>query len=113
MQTNITNLKLVYETAIGEIPSNKVALEMIWPVVFSIVQVGYLLESCLKSSNCPILSDKTLSQLLLVFETMAKSAEQKGVIPMKLVPEIRGFTKLQKEITDLQDALQLSKGAYS
>ena len=113
MQTNITNLKLVYETAIGEIPTNKVALEMIWPVVFSIVQVGYLLESCLKSSNCPILSDKTLSQLLLVFETMAKSAEQKGVIPMKLVPEIRGFTKLQKEITDLQDALQLNKRAYS
>jgi len=113
MQTNITNLKLVYETAIGEIPSNKVALEMIWPVVFSIVQVGYLLESCLKSSNCPILSDKTLSQLLLVFETMAKSAEQKAAIPMKHVPEIRGFTKLQKKITDLQDALQLSKRAYS
>ncbi|MGG4494664.1 FUSC family protein [Brevibacillus reuszeri] len=113
MQTNITNLKLVYETAIGEIPRNKVALEMMWPVIFSIVQIGYLLEACLKATNCPILSDETLSQLLLVFETMAKSAEQNGVIPMKLVPEIQGFSKLQKEIADLQDTLQLAKRALS
>lgn len=111
MQTNLSNLKIVYTTATGEIPSNKTKLEYMWPVIFSIEQVGYLLESCLKSSRCPILPDTTLSQLLLVFETMAKSAEQKALLGKKQIPEINGFPQLEKEIRELQDALQMSSNA--
>ncbi len=108
MQTNLSNLQIVYTTAIGEIPSNKRQLEYMWPVIFSIEQVGYLLESCLISARCPILSDATLSQLLLVFETMAKSAEQKAPLAKKEIPAIIDFPQLQRELSELQDALQVS-----
>ncbi|MDF2681073.1 MAG: rane protein [Brevibacillus sp.] len=111
MQTNLSNLKIVYTTATGEIPSNKTKLEYMWPVIYSIEQIGYLLESCLKSSRCPILPDATLSQLLLVFENMAKSAEQTRPLRKKRIPDISGFPHLEKEIGELQDALHMSNQA--
>lgn len=108
MQTNLSNLRIVYTTATGEIPSDKTKLEFLWPVIFSIEQIGYLLESCLKSAQCPILPDQTLSQLLLVFENMAKSAERQTSSAKKTIPPISGFPQLEREIRELQDALVMS-----
>ncbi|SFL98679.1 Uncharacterized membrane protein YccC [Paenibacillus sp. 1_12] len=108
LQIHLSNLKLVFTTALGEIPNNKKALELLWPAMFAIEQLGYLLESCLKTTNRPILSDESQSQLLLVFDTMAKAAEHHQLPSKKTVPEIKGFSKLTKEINELQDALQVS-----
>lgn len=106
LQTNVTNLKIVYTTALGEIPSNKHALERLWPAIFSIEQLAYLLESSMKYPNRPMLSDEIMSQFLLVFETMAKASEQERPPAKKYVPEIAGFSNITKELEDLQEALQ-------
>lgn len=109
MHINLNNLKLIYSTALGEIPSNKRALEHLWPVIFSIEQLGFLLDECLKNSERPILPDRSLAEFLLVFETMANAAEHKQVPITKGIPEIVGFPKIQKEISDLQEAFKVSE----
>ncbi|WP_249310546.1 FUSC family protein [Bacillus sp. FJAT-49736] len=111
MHTNLTNLKIVYTTALGEIPINKTALEVRWPSIFSIEQLGYLLDACLKFEKRPILNDAVLSQYLLVFEMMAKAAELSKSLPNKDIPSIPGFAKIPKEISDLQNALQVNEKA--
>ncbi len=107
MRTNLINLRTVYTTALGEISNNKTELEYLSPAIFSMEQLGYLLESSSKKSKRPVLSDEILAHFLLVFETMAKSVEQHDLLTKKKVPEIEGYSKLQKEIISLQDALQL------
>lgn len=107
MRTNLTNLNIVYTTAFGEIPSNTTDLEALKPTIFYIEQLGYLLESSQKYADRPILSDESLSQLLLVFETMAIAIEQQRPFTRKYVPEIKDFTKIQQDINDLQDALHV------
>ena len=111
MQTNLTNLKLMYTTALGEISIKKKPVEFLQPAMFSIEQLGYLLESCLHYDHRPVLSDVTIAQFLLIFEKMAKSAEQQWPLSTKSAPEIQGFSKIQKEINDLQNALQISEKA--
>ena len=108
MQTNLTNLKIVYTTALGEIPRDKARLDRLYPAIHSIDQLGYLLGSSAKYKNRPILSESELSQMLLVFETMAKSAEQELGFSKKSIPEIRGFNKIQTEVQRLQDSLYSS-----
>ncbi|WP_438348579.1 FUSC family protein [Paenibacillus sp. FA6] len=105
MRTNLTNLNIVYTTALGEIPSNTTALEALRPAIFYIEQLGYLLESSQRYADRPVLSDESLSQLLLVFETMAIAVEQQRPFSTKHIPEIKGFSKIQQDINDLQDAL--------
>ncbi len=107
MRINLINLRTVYTTALGELSNNKTQLGYLSPAIFSMEQLGYLLASISKKSKRPVLSDEILAHFLLVFETMAKSIEEHDLLTKKNVPEIEGYSKLQKEIISLQDALQL------
>ncbi|WP_035445561.1 FUSC family protein [Bacillus sp. UNC41MFS5] len=113
MQTNINNLKTLYDTAAGEIKVNKQALEYYWPVIFSIEHLGYLLENCSKNEKRSILSDNTLSQLLYVCETMAHATNRKQSPSIKNVPEIEEFPSIQNEMITLQKSLQIDERVSS
>lgn len=109
MKTNLNNLGIVYTTALGEIPRNKKALDHLWPVIYSIEHLGYLLEATAAKTERPVLRDEDLSQLLLVFEMMAKAAGEKQLPATRYIPEIKGHPLIQKEIGDLQQALQMNE----
>ncbi|TDK60681.1 FUSC family protein [Bacillus salipaludis] len=108
MRTNLNNLRTMYDTATGEIPVNQKALEYYWPVIFSIEQLGYLLEKCSLMSKRPVLSDDTLAQLFYVFETIANAADRETFPVIKNVPKIGEFPSIEKEIDSLQHAFQLN-----
>ena len=108
MQTNLANLKTVYTTALGEIPVDRTALQFLWPVIFSIEQLGYLLNAGQMNPGRPVLPDEDLAQLLLVFENMAKATEQGRSPVRKVVPAIPDFPKIRSEIVALQEALGLA-----
>ncbi|MDT3762159.1 FUSC family protein [Priestia filamentosa] len=109
MQTNLVNLLTVYDTALGELFSNKAKLESLWPVIFSVNQIGYYLESSFKYYERPTLPDKDLAQLLYVFETMALTLENNQYPIEKHVPEIEGFSNIQNQILNLQKALRFEE----
>ncbi|WP_244933634.1 FUSC family protein [Neobacillus mesonae] len=106
MHTNLTNLKIIYSTALGELSNNRTALESLWPAIHSLEQLGYHLDSCLKNSVRTVLPDESLAQLLLVFEAMANAVERKQSVVKKTVPEITDFPEIHKEVVDLQNALR-------
>ncbi|MBN3545068.1 hypothetical protein [Fictibacillus barbaricus] len=110
MQTNLTNLRIVYNTALGELSKNRSRTELLLPVIFSLEQLGYLIEASVQKKR-PSLSDQELAQLMLAFEVMAKSAEQQRAFSQKPIPELKDFKKLQKEIHDLQYGLTVSMNA--
>lgn len=105
MHTNLNNLRIFYNTALGEIPTNKSYLERLWPAIFSLEQLGFHLDACLKHTKRSVLTDENLAQLLLIYETLANAIEQQHRVMIRKVPEILGFPKIQKEIADLQVAL--------
>ena len=108
MQTNLTNLKLVYTTALGEIPRDKTRLNRLFPAIRSIEQLGHLLDSSANYKDRPVLNDRDLSQMLLVFETLAKAADQEITFSKKDVPKIINFSEIQVEVQYLQDSLYTS-----
>ncbi len=111
--TNITNLRTIYTTALGEIPSNNEALEYLWPTISSIEQLGFHLSSLAEHPNLPVLKEETLSQLLFIFESMAKNVEQQQMIHLKEIPSIDGFSKIRKEISNLQHVINISQNKIS
>ncbi|WP_077616987.1 FUSC family protein [Bacillus sinesaloumensis] len=105
MRTNLTNLETLYNTALGEIPPNRKALDYYWSILFSTRHLGYLLEKCSKETSRSKLSDERLAQLLYSFETMA-NATSRGVPTKQLtIPEIDGYLSIKKEIEFLQKEL--------
>lgn len=106
MQTNINNMKTLYATATGEIPVDKKALEYYWSVVFSIEELGFLLEECSKLNERPMLSDEMLAELLYIFESIANAADQKIATHVKEVPIIKDFPSVQYAIKSIQTSLK-------
>ena len=106
MRINLNNLKTLYDTASGEIPVNQKVLDYYWPVIFTIDQLSYLLDSCSKIGKRPILKDEILAQLLFICESMASTAERMKSPKLREVPEIEGFPSIQHEIISLQKNLQ-------
>jgi len=105
MQINLINLKMAYNTALGEVPSNQEMLEMMWPAVFSIEHLSYLLGNCCMTKGYLSLSDEDLAQLLLVLETMATAIEQNQVLQPKNIPVLKEEPNICNEIKLFQETL--------
>ncbi|MCM3767565.1 FUSC family protein [Neobacillus niacini] len=105
MQINVTNLKTLFHTALGEIPIQRESLDYFWPIVFSIEHLAYLLEDCSKEESRPTLSDHVLAQLLYTCEMMANSANLQRSGSHKVIPEIKGYPTITKELMSLQNSI--------
>lgn len=106
METNIRNLKMMFDTAGGEIPKNKQAIEYYWPIVYAIEELGYLLEECARLENIPTLDENKLAQYLLIFETMANAADRAKSVVYRPLPAIEGFQSIEDSISEVQKNLQ-------
>ena len=109
MVTNLTNLQIVYNTALGELFSNKKRLHAVWPIYFSIEQLGYYLDSSLKLNQRPVLPEKDQAQLLFILESLAMAIDKNQTTTVKNVPEIEGYQKIQNEIIELQKAIRFKE----
>lgn len=107
MKTNISNLKTIYDTATGEIPKNKKALEYYWPIIYTIQELGFLLDKSVRLIKRPVLEDETLAKYLLIFESLANATDHKSVVAMKKVPEVAGFERIKDTINRLQKIVLL------
>ncbi|WP_301723665.1 FUSC family protein [Planococcus shixiaomingii] len=108
MNTNLTNLRLVFSTAQGELSSNRNALETLQHVFFALEQLSFLLAKAADDKNRLPLSDAHLGQLLLVFEMMANTAEKNWHFSELPVPHIPRYKDIEREINDLQHAFKIS-----
>lgn len=105
MNMNLTNFKMAYTTALGEIHNNSEMLEMMWPAFFSLEHISYLLDEICTEKGYLNLSDKDLAHLLLVFETMVTGIAQKRLVNPKKLPIMSEIPKVCQEINMLQDLL--------
>lgn len=106
METNMANLSTVYDTAAGEIPKDKRALEYYWPIVYSLEELAFLLDKYSKFHSRPTLDDQKMARFLLIFETLANAAERKDSVIGKEIPIISEYQSLLDTIENLQNSLK-------
>ncbi|MFC0300435.1 FUSC family protein [Virgibacillus soli] len=107
MRTNLSNLRTVYDTALGEIPHNMDRLSHISPVLFSMEQLGYFLQSNVNREGRTLLTKDETAQFLYIFETMAQSIEQNKLLGAAQVPHMPHNQRIYAEIQTLQESLKL------
>lgn len=110
MGLDLMNLKVAYNTALGEIPRNEEMLEMMWPVFFSLEHISYLLDQYCTTKGYLSLADEELSQMLLVLEKIAISIEQRIDIKPKKVSNIEEISQICEEFNAVQEALTIKSG---
>ncbi|NTW72221.1 MAG: FUSC family protein [Eubacteriaceae bacterium] len=111
MQINLTNFKMTYTTALGEISGNKEMIQELWPVVFSLEYISYLMEHVCITKGYLNISPEDLSRLNRVYEKMVHSIENAQLMQPEKAPVLDEIPKITQEINILQDIL--SKKIYS
>jgi len=107
MEIDLMNFKMAYNTALGEIPNNQEILEMMWPAVFTLEHISYLLTQYCTEKGYLSLSEEQLGQFILTYETMANDIEQKNIIQPRKISIINEITEFCEEINRLQESLSI------
>lgn len=105
MIINLTNFKMAYTTALGEININEEMLEMMWPVTYSLEHISYLLDRTCATKGYLNLSDKDLAQLLFVYEKMGTAIAQEKLVQPMMLPIMNDTPKICQELNLLQEVL--------
>ena len=100
MQTNVNNLKMMYETALGEIPKKEEKLSHYWPIVFTIEQLAFLLTKNATAVTTAI-DKEMMATYLYHFEMMATN-DRKRIKQLNELPMIDGSQSVQNAINELQ-----------
>lgn len=103
MEVNLTNLKLTYTTALGEIGGNKETLTDMCSIVYSLEYLSYLLGHIFKTKGYLDSPEEDIFTLLQVYESMISGIEQKESFQLKKVPILNEIPKICKEIYILQE----------
>lgn len=106
MQTNLTNLVTVYQSALGELFGNRARLEALWPVIFSIKQISHELNISMKYGQEKKFPERELAQWLYAIEIMALSIENNLYPERKELPFVEGFSHLHNEVFNLQKEME-------
>ncbi|WP_404466911.1 FUSC family protein [Planococcus rifietoensis] len=107
MRTNLSNLKLVLDTAQGELPQRPPNLALLQQVFFASEQLAFLLENAAQKDRLA-LSPVQLGQLHLFFEMMANALEGNWPFAEHVIPEIPGFPEIEQELAALQETVRMS-----
>ncbi len=105
MNINLMNLKIAYNTALGELRNNEEMLEMMWPVVYSLEHISYLLDRTSVTKGYLDLADEELAQLLLVYEKMGTAIAREKLVEPRILPIMKGTPKICQELNGLQEVL--------
>lgn len=109
MNLNLMNLKLAYNTALGEFPHNQEGLDNLWPAIYSLNQIAYLLNQRCEQKIYINISKEKLAQLLLVFEKIINAIKKQELVKPILIPHTEEMPILINEINNLQEALSYKK----
>lgn len=103
MEMDLTNLKTTYTTALGEIGSRRESLITMWPIMFSLEYINYLLNQNVIMKGSLELSRNDMNILLGAYESMIISLEKGHPIIVREVPILEEIPKICKEVNALQD----------
>jgi len=84
-------------------------LETMWPAFYSLEHSSYLLTQYCTENGHINLSYEELSQIILVYETMANDIEQKNEIQPRKIKVINEISEFCEELNIVQEALSIKR----
>lgn len=104
IEMDFSNLKTTYISALGEFSKNRKKLEMLWPAIFALEHMNYLISQYYEKNKKISLDEKKLAELLLIYVRMANDIEQQKQIKYSEIKEINEISDLCKELNRFQEA---------
>ncbi|GEL76673.1 hypothetical protein [Tenuibacillus multivorans] len=110
MRTNLNNLRIVYGTALGEIPKNIDSLSLVSPAIFSMEQLGYFLDTAAQNGVSTDLSKADAAHFCIFLTQWLSQQQLLEIFEISNTPK---HDRIHEEINTLQETLILFLDEHS
>lgn len=92
----------IYNSANGELFSNKEALRYYYPTIFALEEINFMLMRAMQDKHRQRISDAQMGEFLTTFENVAKHFELQGSLDIKQLNDLPQYNYIKSAMMKLQ-----------
>lgn len=103
LSVKLNNMKQVYNSANGELFSNKMVIQYYYPSIYALEEISFMLTRALSNEERYHIDDETMGKYLLIFENIAKHFERGSHIKVQEIPELPQYMHIKTSLMSIQN----------
>ena len=103
LSVKLNNMTQVYNSANGELFSNKMVIQYYYPSIYALEEISFMLTRALSNEKRYHIDDETMGQYLLVFENIAKHFERGTNIQVQEMATLPQYTHIKTALMSIQN----------
>lgn len=102
LSVKMSNMTQIYNSANGELFSNKEALRYYYPTIFALEEINFMLMRAMQDKHRQRISDAQMGEFLTTFENVAKHFELQGSLDIKQLNDLPQYNYIKSAMMKLQ-----------
>ncbi|MCI2774406.1 FUSC family protein [Staphylococcus petrasii] len=102
LSVKMSNMTQIYNSANGELFSNKEALRYYYPTIFALEEINFMLMRAMQDKHRQRISDAQMGDFLTTFENVAKHFELQGSLDIKQLNDLPQYNYIKSAMMKLQ-----------
>ncbi|MFC0137767.1 FUSC family protein [Staphylococcus petrasii] len=102
LSVKMSNMTQIYNSANGELFSNKEALRYYYPTIFALEEINFMLMRAMQDKHRQRISDAQMGEFLTTFENVAKHFELQGSLDIKHLNDLPQYNYIKSAMMKLQ-----------
>ncbi|MEQ6961188.1 FUSC family protein [Staphylococcus arlettae] len=111
LSVQLNNMKQIYNSANGEVFSNKMVIQYYYPSIYALEEISFMLTRALSNEKRYHIDDETMGEYLLVFENIAKHFEIGSNINVQEITTLPQYTHIRTSLMSIQHNCQNARQA--
>ncbi|MCJ1667316.1 FUSC family protein [Staphylococcus sp. NRL 19/737] len=102
LSVKMSNMTQIYNSANGELFSNKEALRYYYPTIFALEEINFMLMRAMQDKQRQRITDAQMGEFLTTFENVAKHFELHGSLDIKQLNDLPQYNYIKSAMMKLQ-----------
>ena len=111
LSVQLNNMKQIYNSANGEVFSNKRVIQYYYPSIYALEEISFMLTRALSNEKRYHINDETMGEYLLVFENIAKHFEIGSNINVQEMATLPQYMHIRTSLMSIQHNCQNARQA--
>lgn len=103
LSVKINNMTQVYQSANGELFSNKEVIQYYYPSIYALEEMSFMLTRAMNYKNRDTISDEQIGEYLTTFENVAKHFELQSRLEVRELTDLPQYNYIKSALMNLQN----------
>ena len=102
LNVKISNVTQIYNSANGELFSNKEAVRYYYPSIFALEEISFMLERAMNNKHRQTINDDLMGEYLVVFENIAKHFQFQADLNIRDMQPLPQYNYIRASLMNIQ-----------